>query len=155
MPYCKIEPSGCGIHKDRVKLRLDFFLNPNDPNYDKAHAFVVDETCPEFLAGYQGKLDAEGNPDPVVYDKWRDGLPHVWRDNPFHHHFIYPDKEATDNQIKEQMEQHQREQNDSIRKLFNRTGTNTIWRRVIVSIGGTALLVIIAWILQLNGIWVL
>jgi len=55
----------------------------------------------------------------------------------------------------EQMEQHQREQNDSIRKLFNRTGTNTIWRRVIVSIGGTALLVIIAWILQLNGIWVL
>jgi len=55
----------------------------------------------------------------------------------------------------EQMEQHQREQNDSIRKLFNRTGTNTVWRRVIVSIGGTALLVIIAWILQLNGIWVL
>jgi len=53
------------------------------------------------------------------------------------------------------MEQHQREQNDSIRKLFNRTGTNTVWRRVIVSIGGTALLVIIAWILQLNGIWVL
>jgi len=55
----------------------------------------------------------------------------------------------------EQMEQHQREQNDSIRKLFNRTGTNTVWRRVIVSIGGTALLVIIAWILQLNGLWVL
>lgn len=55
----------------------------------------------------------------------------------------------------EQMEQHQREQNDSIRKLFNRTSTNTVWRRVIVSIGGTALLVIIAWILQLNGIWVL
>jgi len=54
----------------------------------------------------------------------------------------------------EQMEQHQREQNDSIRKLFNRTGTNTVWRRVIVSIGGTALLVIIAWILQLNGLWV-
>jgi len=54
----------------------------------------------------------------------------------------------------EQMEQHQREQNDSIRKLFNRTSTNTVWRRVIVSIGGTALLVIIAWILQLNGLWV-
>jgi len=55
----------------------------------------------------------------------------------------------------EQMEQHQREQNDSIRKLFNRTGTNTVWRRVIVGVGGTALLVIIAWITNLNGLWVL
>jgi len=104
MPYAVIEPSGCGTHKDRAKLRIDLFLEVGDPNYDKAHAFVVDETCPEFLAGYQGKLDAEGNPDPVVYDKWRDGLPHVWRDNPFHSHFIYPDKDATDAEIKAQIE---------------------------------------------------
>lgn len=60
MPYAKIEPSGCGIHKNRAKLRLDFFLNPDDPHY-------------------------EG-------------------DTPFHSHFIYPDKDATDSQIKTEIE---------------------------------------------------
>jgi len=104
MPYAKLEPSGCGIHKGRAKLRIDLFLEVGDPNYDKAHAFVVDETCPEFKAGYKGKLDAEGNPDFADYEKWRDGLPHVWRDNPFHSHFIYPDKEATDADIKAQID---------------------------------------------------
>jgi len=102
--YAKLEPSGCGTHKDRAKLRIDLFLEVGDPNYDKAHAYVVDETCPEFKAGYKGKLDAEGNPDFADYEKWRDGLPHVWRDNPFHSHFIYPDKEATDADIKAQID---------------------------------------------------
>ncbi len=101
MPYAKIEPSGCGIHKDRTKLRLDFYLNPDDPNYDKAHAFVVDETSKEFQGGYKGKLDTEGSPiAPVDYQLWFGGLPHIWRDNPFHCHFIYPDKDATDADIK-------------------------------------------------------
>jgi len=104
MPYAKLEPSGCGIHKGRAKLRIDLFLEVGDPNYDKAHVFVVDETSPEFKAGYKGKLDAEGNPDPADYEKWLDGLPHVWRDNPFHSHFIYPDKDATDADIKAQIE---------------------------------------------------
>jgi len=35
MPYAKINPTGCGIHKNRAKLRLDFFLEPDDPSYDK------------------------------------------------------------------------------------------------------------------------
>jgi len=62
MPYAKIEPSGCGIHKGRTKLRLDFFLNPSDPNYDK------------------------------------------YPDTPFHSHFIYPDKDASDADIKAEIE---------------------------------------------------
>jgi len=62
MPYAKINPTGCGIHKNRAKLRLDFFLNPGDPNYDK----------------YPG--------------------------SPFHSHFIYPDKDASDAEIKAEIE---------------------------------------------------
>lgn len=58
MPYAKIESSGCGIHKNRAKLRLDFFLSPKDPNYER------------------------------------------YPDSPFHSHFIYPDKDASDADIK-------------------------------------------------------
>ena len=35
MPYAVINKSGCGIHKGRAKLRLDFFLNPGEPNYKR------------------------------------------------------------------------------------------------------------------------
>jgi len=62
MPYAKIELSGCGTHKNRAKLRLDFFLNPDDPNYDK------------------------------------------YPDIPFHSHFIYPGKDASDADIKTEIE---------------------------------------------------
>lgn len=105
MPFAKIEPTGCGIHKGRAKLRLDFFLNPDDPNYDKHHVYVVDETSKEYQRGYKGKVDDEGNPlDLEDYQKWEDGLPHVWRDNPFHSHFIYPDKDVGDADIKAKIE---------------------------------------------------
>lgn len=63
--------------------------------------------------------------------------------------------------IVEQIEIGQREQNGSIRTLFTntndnkvRTSANTIWRRVIVSVGSPVLLLIIAWLLKLNGIWI-
>ena len=62
MSYVAINKSGCGIHKNRAKLRLDFFLSPNDPNYER---------CP---------------------------------DSPFHSHFIYPDKDASDADIKAEIE---------------------------------------------------
>jgi len=62
MPYAKLEPTGCGIHKGRIKLRLDFFLNPDDPNYGK------------------------------------------YPDIPFHSHFIYPGKDASDADIKTEIE---------------------------------------------------
>jgi len=32
MPYTVLEKSGCGIHKGRVKLRIDLFMNPDDPH---------------------------------------------------------------------------------------------------------------------------
>jgi len=105
MPYAVIEPSGCGIHKNRGKLRLDFFLNPDDPHYDKCHVYVVDSTSEEYQKGYQGKVDEQGNPlDSEDYQKWLDSLPHIWRDNPFHSHFIYPDKGTTDTELKAKIE---------------------------------------------------
>lgn len=101
MPYAVIEPSGCGIHKDRAKLRLDFFLNPDDPNYDKHHAYIVDEASKECQQGYPGEIDNEDNPlDLETYQKWFDSLPHIWQDNPFHSHFIYPNEDITDARLK-------------------------------------------------------
>lgn len=101
MPYAKLNASGCGIHKNRGKLRLDFFLSPTDPHYDKHHVYVPDETSEEWQAGYQGELTEDGSPqDPVAYQAWLATVPHIWRDNPFHCHFIYPEKLATDFDIK-------------------------------------------------------
>lgn len=105
MPYAAIEPSGCGIHKNRGKLRLDFFLNSDNPNYDKHHVYVVDETSKEYQQGYKGKVDAEGNPlDPEDYRKWLDSLPHIWRDNPFHSHILRIDKGIKDADLKKKIE---------------------------------------------------
>jgi len=101
MPYAKIESSGCGIVKDVTKLRIDCFLNPDDPNYDRCYVNVP-VIPPE---GYQGKVDKEGTPkDQKDYDAWIKSLPHVWRNNPFHSHMIWLPKEPTDNFIKEQIE---------------------------------------------------
>jgi len=60
MAYAQINLTGCGIHKNRAKLRLDFFLNPDEPNYNG--------------------------------------------DTPFHSHFIYPDKNTSDADIKAEIE---------------------------------------------------
>lgn len=101
MPYAKIEPSGCGTHKNRAKIRLDFFLSPDDPTYDKHHVYV-----PVFPPeGYPGEVDEVGSPlDQANYDAWEAALPHVWQNNPFHSHFIYPEVDLTDNDIKQKME---------------------------------------------------
>jgi len=99
MPYAKVEPSGCGIVKDVVKLRIDLFLNEADPHYATVYVPVIPE------GGYPGKVDTEGTPlDQKDYDAWLEFLPHIWRNNPFHHHFIYPDKDATDADIKAQID---------------------------------------------------
>jgi len=101
MPYAKLEPTGCGIHKGRIKLRLDFFLNPDDPNYDKHHIYVP--VIPE--EGYLGKVEVDGSPtNQKDYEVWLDSLPHIWRNNPFHSHFIYPDKNASNTDVKAEME---------------------------------------------------
>ncbi|GAG19174.1 unnamed protein product, partial [marine sediment metagenome] len=57
MAHAKLEPSGCGVHKDRVKLRISMYLEPSDPYYEKHHVYVPDPTSPEYLNGYQGEVD--------------------------------------------------------------------------------------------------
>ena len=101
MPYTVLEKSGCGIHKGRVKLRIDLFMNPDDPHYEKRYVYVP--VFPE--EGYPGKVDALGEAlDQKDYHAWVLSLPHIWQNNPFHAHFIYPYLDASDNYIKEQME---------------------------------------------------
>lgn len=73
------------------------YLEPTDPRYSEHHVFVVDETSPKFSAGYHGMKDPINQED---YQKWIDTLPHVWRDNPFHNHFVFVDSDITDGQVK-------------------------------------------------------
>ena len=95
--YAKVEPSGCEEYHGNVKIRFDFFLNPEDYRYEDRHLFMVDETSVEYLVGYPGKLDEFGRPKNMVqYEKWIDGLPHIWIDIPFHSHFIYVSPDTTD-----------------------------------------------------------
>ena len=85
----RFEPSGTHIHKGDLKIRLDFYPQPEDKSYSMHHVFVVDETSPEFLDGYKGEVDKGGNPiDFTDYEKWIEGLPHVWRTNPALCHFL-------------------------------------------------------------------
>jgi len=86
----KFEPSGTHVdNKGNLKIRLDFYPTPTSKSYEQHHVEVVDETSPEFLAGYKGELDKEGNPvDEADYQKWVDGLPKHWVVNPCLCHFI-------------------------------------------------------------------
>ncbi len=103
MAYIKIEPSGCCIYKGWIQVRLCFYLEPTDPRYNEHHVFVVDETSLQFKNGYKGKIDADGNPvNQADYDAWIASLPHIWRDNPFHNHFIFIDADTTDSEILKQ-----------------------------------------------------
>jgi len=104
--YGVIEPSGCGEFKGRVKIRIDCFLTPDSPSYDRyGGAYVVDTASKEYLAGYKGaKDDKTGEPlDWDAYNKWLDSLPTVWQDNPFHSHFVYYDTTVLDDSIKAQI----------------------------------------------------
>ena len=88
-------------NRGNVRVKLSFFLEPTDDRYDEHHVYVVDETCPIFQAGYHGKADAEGNSvDDADYEAWLDTCRHIWRDNPFHNHFINVDPKKTDADIK-------------------------------------------------------
>jgi hypothetical protein len=102
MAYAVIEKSGSGVAKNVAKLRIDCFLNPDDPNYDKCYVNVP-VIPPE---GYPGKVDKEGTPkDPKDYDAWLESLPHIWINAPFHHNKIWLlDAGVSDNWINEQIE---------------------------------------------------
>jgi len=101
--YGVIETSGCGEFKGKVKIRIDCFLTPESSYYSQyGGAFVVDTASKEYLAGYKGARDDKtGEPlDWDAYNKWLDGLPTVWQDNPFHSHFVYYDTTVLDDSIK-------------------------------------------------------
>jgi hypothetical protein len=103
--YAKIEPSGTQVRGNKVVIRVDLYLNPDDAYYDKTHVYVIDENSPDFLAGYLGKVDKDGIPrDEADYQKWIDGLPRIWQDNPFHTHFLNFSPDATDAEIKVEIE---------------------------------------------------
>jgi hypothetical protein len=85
----KFEPSGTHVKDGSLKIRLDFYPSESSKSYDSQHVYVVDETSLEYLAGYKGKVDKDGQPvDIADYQKWFDGLPHIWRVNPALSHFI-------------------------------------------------------------------
>lgn len=76
-------PSGTHVHKQVLKARFDLVPDVGDKTYAGQHVFVVDETSAAWLAGYKGKLNAEGSPvNQAQYDAWIAGLPHIWRTNP-------------------------------------------------------------------------
>ncbi len=86
----KFEPSGTHIKDGKLMVRVDLYPVEGSELYQYHHIYTVDETSREFLDGYPGKVDEKtGEPlDPVEYDKWLEGLPHIWRTNPFLCHFI-------------------------------------------------------------------
>ena len=103
MAYTKIESSGCCIHKGWIQVRLCFYLEPADPRYNEHHVYVIDETSQAWKKGYKGAKDSMGSPvNQADYDAWIAGLPHIWRDNPFHNHFIFVDAVTPNTEILKQ-----------------------------------------------------
>ncbi len=107
MAYSVINKTGCCERKGNVQVRLDFYLEPEDPRYNELYLELVDTKSSEYLAGYKGKVDKQGNPiDQADYDKWYDSLPKVWQNTPFHSHFLYFDPDVTGEDIKAEMDFH-------------------------------------------------
>jgi hypothetical protein len=62
-----------------LKVRLDFYPEETEKTYQQHYVYVP--VFPE--TGYPGKVDEFGNPtNQVQYDKWVEGLPHIWQLNP-------------------------------------------------------------------------
>jgi hypothetical protein len=98
--FVKVEPTGCCERKGMVQVRFSMYLDPGDARYSETYVQTVDVSSPEFLAGYTGKLDKQGNPvNQSAYDTWYDGLPKVWVLRPFHNHFIYVPPETSNDEI--------------------------------------------------------
>ena len=92
----KVEPTGCCVRKGMAQVRFCMYLEPGDYGYDKHHVQLP--VIPE--EGYPGKVDEMGSPiDIEDYNKWLDGLPKEWQNNPFHNHFIYVEPDTTDEEI--------------------------------------------------------
>ncbi len=91
--YGFVEPSGTTERNGMVQVRLDLCLDEGAYRYNDERFYVIDQSSPEYQAGYQGELDKEGYPvDEVAYEKWHESLPRKWAEHRiFHHHFIYID----------------------------------------------------------------
>jgi len=98
--YVEIEPSGCQENHGNVEVRYAFYLKPGAARYDEQHVYVIDETSSEFLKGYPGKVDEQSSPvNQTQYDKWIEKLPRIWKNNPFHNHFVNFDVNVTNEEI--------------------------------------------------------
>lgn len=96
MAIAKIEPTGCEEWHGNVKVRLAFYLEPDDARYDERH-YLVPIIPPE---GYPGEVDVRGNPiDRADYDAWIESLPKEWVLAPFHNHFLYLPPDVTEDII--------------------------------------------------------
>lgn len=105
--YIKIEPSGCCERYGSVQVRFSMYLDEEDARYEEHHIYVVDQSCPIWQAGYKGAIDEEGRPvDYTDYEEWVDTCHHIWRDNPFHNHFVYADPDVTEAEIQSLAEFH-------------------------------------------------
>lgn len=107
MAYAQVNKSGCCVRNGNCQIRLDFYLEPDDPRYYDKYLYLVDTDSPEFLAGYPGKVDEFGTPtNQKQYDTWWASLPRVWVNTPFHTHFIYLPPNFTEEDIKTQIDIH-------------------------------------------------
>ena len=69
---------------------------------------------------------------------------------------IWREFDDRDDNIKayvKEIKQHQLAQNGQIKDLFYSTTKNTIWRKVIIGVGGSALLAIIGVMLKMAGVY--
>jgi len=103
MAIVKIEPSGCCERHGLCQIRLAMYLEETDYAYERHYVYVP--VLPE--GGYPGLVDAKGNPlDKADYDGWLARLPHIWRVNSFHNHFLHLEPDVTDAEIMASAEHH-------------------------------------------------
>lgn len=101
MAIAKIEKTGISVRNGKVQIRFSFYLEPSEAKYEEHHVQVPDLSHEV----YPGKIDEFGNPvDMEDYNKWLDGLPKIWQNNPFHNHFIRVSSGTTDSEITKLMQ---------------------------------------------------
>ncbi len=94
--YFRINHSGCSERKGLCEIRYDFYLDPEDYGYEQ-HYVQVPVWPPD---SYSGQVDDMGSPvDQSNYDKWFNGLPRIWQNNPFCCHFFQFEPTVTDEEI--------------------------------------------------------
>ena len=99
MPYARIETSGLALREGKIQIRLAFYLNEGDAGYARCHIRTHDFSG----AVYAGEIDEASGAasDLESYGEWEASLPEIWRDNPFHNHFIYTEAALSDTELGE------------------------------------------------------